>query len=164
MRRRTKPRWRISESGGAIFLLFLLGPLLCLGWLYLLIDLSLSWKTLIMFLSFGFLTLLLWTASIRPIVHNPSLLSFRSLSEALFALAVVFVFWGSFTLLTGYTPTKIYSRPVPRSYCIPYFWRAGAAAGLGCLSLLVNKYLQRKYWPNKALKRDAGKEPPRPLA
>lgn len=139
-----KRRWKLSESGSTILMILLLGPLVCFGWIYLFQNHSLSVVTLIAVLSTALVTALLWFVSIRPIIRNHSLLSFHGLSEALFVMALLFSIWGTFTLITGYTPTKYNSHPIPRTECIKYYLRAVFAVLSGFLTLKASKYIENK--------------------
>lgn len=70
-----------------------------------------------------FFTVLLWFLSLRPLARQGLWKIPRTWYEACFGIGILFIFFALFTFVTGYTPSKYNSHPVPRSAGLIFlFW------------------------------------------
>jgi hypothetical protein len=111
-----KRAWKFSLGGGALFTAFLVGPLVIQLLLITLGSRPLGWTNVVALGFALFLGALIWFVSLRPLIREGSWRLARSWCEASFALSVLYLFYAVWIFVTGYTPTKYNSRPIPREY------------------------------------------------
>ena len=114
-------------AAGTIFVVLLMGPLVLVGWLVLLSQITTqdAWISLVVFVCFSVLTALLAALVVSTVRHRRAGISLGSLGHALTWLAGVQTFYGAWVLATGLTPGKHNVFSVPRTYSISYFaWAA----------------------------------------
>jgi len=121
---RKRRSWRFSQGGGSMFLLFLFLPLIFRFFQLMWNAYPDHWLSSAGYLGLlAFMSVLLWFTSLRLLLASHLWRQSRSWYESCFGIAVVFLFYAAFIFVTGYTPTKYASHPVPRE--AGFFW-------LGC--------------------------------
>lgn len=132
--------WKFSNGGGALFLLFLLTPLL-VGILRRspLSSTSRYWEWPLFLAITAFLVVLIWFLSLRPLVSQGLWKFPRTWYEACFGITTVYVIFALFIFVTGYTPSKYHSHPVPRSVGVVYLYWAIAPLIVGCAAYVFNR-------------------------
>jgi hypothetical protein len=108
--------WKFSHGGGALFFLLLLGPFLVgLVRRSPTRSASQSWEWALFLALLIFFAALVWFISLRPLIRQRLWKIPRTWYEACFGIGILYIFFALFTFVTGYTPSKYNSHPVPRS-------------------------------------------------
>jgi hypothetical protein len=118
--------WKFSQGGAALFLLALMAPFI-IGLLRVLPTHSNAqwWRwPLLGGVALFFMTLL-WFVSVRPLLQQSLWKEPRTWYEGCFGIGILYTFYAAFVFVTGYTPTRYHSHPVPRSTGVIYlYWAA----------------------------------------
>ena len=142
-----KRKWKFSGGGGALFVAFFFVPLVVR-----LIFILLVRPTYVFADATGLVCVLLlgaftWFISLRPLIQERWWLLARSWYEASFVLAALYVFYGVWIFVTGYTPVRFNSHIIPRDY--GFNWLA-----IACFPFLIGiiAYLYEKKNTSEPLK------------
>ena len=141
----TKRRsWRFSQGGAALFMLLLLAPFV-VGFLRLWPTRGASgWWQWPLFLVLALLFLsLIWFLSLRPLIRQRLWMIPRTWYEACFGITVLYMIYALFVFVTGYTPSKHASHPVPRSAGFIYLYWAAAPLTIGGAFYFYDKYCSK---------------------
>lgn len=111
---KTKRTWKVSPGGGALLVALLIIPLVVRLLLALIGRQTLLWTDAVGLGCALFLGAVAWRVSLRPLIRKGWWRLPQSWYEASFALTVLYLFYGIWILVTGYTPVKFNSRPIPR--------------------------------------------------
>ena len=91
-----------------------------------------------------FLTVLVWFVSLRPLIRQRLWTVPRTWYEACFGIGVLYTFFALFTFVTGYTPSKYNSHPVPRSAGLIFLYWAIVPLILGSAAYVYDRYGKRE--------------------
>ncbi len=133
--------WRFSPGGGALFFLLLILPVF-LGLVRLWpAGRALHWWTWPLYLALLlFFSVLVWFLSLRPLLRQGLWRIPRTWYEACFGVSVVYAFFALFTFVTGYSPSKYHSHPVPRSAGFLFLYWAVIPLILGSAVYLYDRW------------------------
>ena len=137
-KRRRKKAWRFSQGGGALFLCLILLPL----WIQVAARVKQGRSGLPLIISLIliiFLGSVTWFFGIQPLILEKRWRMARTWYEGFFGIGLLQLFYGTLVALTGHTPSRYGSHPIPRTAAIPYFLIALIALGLGSTVLLLEK-------------------------
>jgi hypothetical protein len=128
-----------KSCAASILLVFLIGPLLIQGSLIFIYDFVWSWKSVVMFIALMLITSLLYYGAIRPYIKRTNRLSLSGFGLGAIYFSIIVLFWGTFLLVTGMTPTKHNSVPIPRIYSLNYYKWAFLFVSIGIICVLTGK-------------------------
>ena len=128
---------------GRIFLVLLLGPLALLLWPMLLRD-DEPWRVAVIGLCALVITALLIRQVSTAYRGHRSGVTLLAFAYGVGGFALVHVFYGSWVLATGLTPTKFNQVPIPRSYSANYFLIAALVAAVALAALIVELYRRKR--------------------
>jgi hypothetical protein len=132
--------WKFSAGGGALFLLFLLGPTVVALISSLATSRPSNWLNAAVALTLlALFALLLWFLSLRPILKHGYWKLPRSWYEASFVLCAVYLSCAAFIFVTGHTPTKFGSHPIQREAGFIWLRRALFPLVVGVASYAYEK-------------------------
>ncbi len=134
-----KRAWKFSPGGGALFVAFLVVPLVIRLLFITLGRPPLGWTNVVALGFALFLGALVWLVSLRPLIREGWWRLARSWYEASFALSVLYLFYAVWIFVTGYTPTKYNSRPIPREYGFTWLVFAIVPFTVGIVAYLREK-------------------------
>ncbi len=133
--------WKFSQGGGALFFLLLFAPFF--------VGLARLWPTssapkwwswplfLALLLSFA---VLVWFVSLRPLIRQRLWIIPRTWYEACFGIGILYTFFALFTFVTGYTPSRYNSHPVPRSAGFVFLYWAVVPLIVGSATYVYDRY------------------------
>ena len=108
--------WKFSPGGGALFVAFLMIPFVVRLLLVLISMQTFLWTDGVGLGCALFLGAFAWLISLRPLLREGWWQLPKSWYEASFALTMLYLFYGIWIFITGYTPVKFNSKPIPREY------------------------------------------------
>jgi hypothetical protein len=115
--------WKFSTGGGVLFVIALFAPFL-LALASLLVRRGIQrWTDAVGAVVFVMVAFI-WFAGVRILVADRLWRLPRTWFEAAFSLAALYAFYALFIFVTGYTPTKYGSHPVPRAAGFIWVYRA----------------------------------------
>jgi hypothetical protein len=134
-------RWKFSQGGAAVFLLFLLAPF-TVGFLRLwpVHGASRWWEWPLLLVLTLFFIALLWFLSLRPLILQQLWKIPRTWYEGCFGIAFLLVYYAIFVFVTGYTPSKHNPIAVPRSAGLSFLGRALVPLAIGGAFYVYDKY------------------------
>lgn len=133
--------WRFSQGGAALFLLFLLAPLvagLVRRWPTSRAPQLRAWPLFLALILF--LAALAWFLSLRPLIRQRLWRIARTWYEACFGIAILYFIFALFIFVTGYTPSKYHPEPVPRSSGFAFLYWALVPLVVGGAFYVYDKY------------------------
>jgi len=133
--------WRFSQGGGALFVLLLLAPPfvgLLRRWPGGGASQWWAWPLLIVLLLF--FTVVAWFLSLRPLIRQGLWKKPRTWYEACFVVGILYTCYALFVFVTGYTPSKYASHPVPKSAGFIFLYWAVLPLIVGSASYIYDKY------------------------
>jgi len=135
-----KSRSRNLSAGGAmIFSLFFFAHFLA-GFISLLLrEGFLNWSSYIYLSCIGILSVFIWFGSLRPLISSKLWRIPKSWYEASFALATLYFIYALIVFVTGFTPTKYGSHPIPREAGFIWLIRAGTFSLVGLIAYIYEK-------------------------
>jgi len=133
--------WKFSTGGGALFCLLLFAPFfvgLVRRWAT---SGASQWWTWPLFLTLLlFFAALLWFISLRLLIRQRLWIVPRTWYEACFGICMLYTLFALFTFVTGYTPSKYNSHPVPRSAGFIFLYWAIVPLVVGSATYIYDRY------------------------
>jgi hypothetical protein len=132
---------RFSQGGGALFFLLLLAPFfvgLVRKWPTSNTSQWWAWPLYLALLLF--FAVLVWFLSLRPLIRQGLWKIPRTWYESCFGIGILYTFFALFTFVTGYTPSKYSSHPVPRSAGIIFLYWAIVPLIVGSANYIYDRY------------------------
>lgn len=90
------------------------------------------------------LTTLIWFISLGPLIRQHLWKIPRTWYEACLGIGVLYTLFALFTFVTGYSPSKFNSHPVPRSSGFVFLYWAFVPLIVGSVTYVCDKYRQRR--------------------
>jgi hypothetical protein len=137
--------WKFSQGGGALFLLLLFAPLF-VGLVLRCPTSSPSqwWAWPLCLALLLFFAVFVWFISLQPLIRQSLWKIPRTWYEACFGIGILHTFFALFTFVTGYTPSKYNSHPVPRSAGFIFLYWAVVPLIVGSLTFVYDRYRKPK--------------------
>jgi hypothetical protein len=133
--------WRFSQGGGALFFFLLLAPIFVGLVRRPPTSSAAQWWAWPLFLALLlFFVVLVWFISFRPLIRQCLWKVPRTWYEACFGIGILYTFFALFTFVTGYTPSKYSSHPVPRSAGFIFLYWAVVPLVVGSATYTYDRY------------------------
>lgn len=136
--------WKLSQGGAALFLLLLLAPFLIRFLTVWPSHRTSQWWAWPLYVALTvFFAALLWFCSLRPLIRQRLWKIPRTWYEGCLGVAMVYIFYALFVFVTGYSPSKYNSHPVPRSAGVIFLYWALAPLIIGSAFYVYDKGKKR---------------------